>query len=1007
MAAGVGDTLHIWRVGTAARRLDGIRRLTGEIQHIAWHPTTPTQVISASSSGSLAVWDVAPDLRTLMLETEDDDDESFGELEDLQSQCEPLYRSKLESRIRHVSWLGDHGVLALVGQRDSLQMFDTRKWDEPTNPVWEEAASCPMSSVTVSSDGPSVALLHFGRGLPATIPIPQSVTEHLGIRPRYGHAMHIGDANCKSQPVSTVLRQSTQEHTRGTMRPVPISLLKAERGGFSKTAEQMRLLRRRSSTKLSLRPATADSARSETTAIPITSPMISSLELPKPAPEDEDSPMPFLSPTIPSRKTSPFAISSLDDTLTLLPPPSESFDSLPSTAAPDSDSDDETFDGTTMLGSGNLMLPGGVNVPLPKSCGALFAPNGQLVTYFPPKPRSTAKADDMELERTSRSVKVAKLFPTFGNFSNGFGCLDDSDSESTASVDGMAFDGLSTFELPSSAPESHPLHNSFWPTKTNATLVGTQRSVNISVREIQELSDLRQDVALQYSLACQDAADGAALAKSNARVASDAGLYQTAQLWCLVEHSLSSKGSAAGTDVASHIQSIDFGVDHHTSGESRSVSGGDTVLTAEPSELLLTAQMLGHSWLIAQVLAMAEEAADIQTLGSISTLLLSYESRTRRKHQPPLASQASSPSADYFAAQRVQQPPPRPIPLLRNDSIESDVIHQSPAKQRPVSHASSRNPSQPTTPRLDSLSSTPPYPFPSLSRQGSRISNSGSASPEHHRSSFSAAAKYYAQSITEKFSTYGTSPPTKRLGTSPGNELSSSLPTGSWGKSVSFASTTDTARGSRQSVTQSSHDDDGYDSDRTIDDSSLPHTPKSASGEIVFRLKGAFECPSLLSDTEDALLPPLLLAKAQIWVRSYAEQLRAWDMIIEAAELESLAGPDEGAIARTKPEGIVPVPVQGQRKPACSICFAKIDGLQQACSHCLHTMHLSCLTDFLKECGAEDFECPTGCGCRCANLPYEETQWESVEVVDTRAAIRKRSLTDPRIWRARVEGSSW
>lgn len=1000
LAASVAETLHIWRVGPTTKRLGRLWRLAAEIEHLVWHPHTATKLLVGYSANSLALWDVALDLRSLILEGEDDDDELFGELEDVQSLSQPVCQIVSRSSVQHVVWIGEHGIAVLNHQGDKIVAFDLLD-EESQLPVWEHDFASSMDSVATRFDGESFVMIGLGRGAPEKIVLPQNVAEQLGPIPQRNIVHH---ELCAKQPYRT-----DHQTVKGLMKPITISQLKAERGDFSYTAQQVRAARKRSQTKLSVRPATAESAHFEITAMPVAPSMTSSLELPKPQPEEDDSPMPFLSPTIPSRKASPSAIPSLKDELTLPPPPDESFDSVPSTAAPDTDSDDEIFDGTTMLGSGNLMLPGGVNVPLPKSCGALFAANGQLVTYFPPKPRSSAKADELEPGSTLRSSKVARAFPTFGNFGNRFTNLGhDSDSESIASADSIGLGGSSPIELPPSTPDSQAWHSKFSPSKRNLSHAGNQRSVNVSVREIDEFSNLRQDLATRYSLACESAAGAPMLTEANAQVASNLGLGRVANLWRLVGHALSKQGHAAEDGAASGIDSLDFGAPFPGVTESTPSMLADTKLSPESSQFVMAAHMLGESWLVAQVLGMAESTADLQTLGCISALLLSHAATVKDNSRSSFNSHSGLHSTDYFAKQQTRQPAPRPIPLLRNDSRDSVVIHRSPTKHRPNSKTSSRNPSQPTTPRPDSLSSTPPYPFPNLSRQGSRISTSGSASPETHRSSFSAAAKYYAQSITEKFSTYGTSPPTKRLGTSPGNELSFSLPTGSWGKSVSFASTTDTAQDSRQSGTQSSYnDDDGYDSDRTIEDSSLPHTPKSGSVEIMFKTNDAFESQTSSDRTENALLPPLLLVKAQVWVRSYAEQLRAWDMIIEAAELESLAGPETPSVAHMKPDGVVPVPVQGQRKPACSICYVKIDGLQQSCSRCLHTMHLSCLTAFLEDCGAEDFECPTGCGCRCTDLSYEEVEWMSGEELETLSSNRKRSLTDPRVWRARVEGASW
>ena len=71
---------------------------------------------------------------------------------------------------------------------------------------------------------------------------------------------------------------------------------------------------------------------------------------------------------------------------------------------------DSSFAGSELMGSSN------VNVPLPKACGALWADNGSLVCFFPPKP-SAAKllASSLGLHDTT----LATRGPTIN--STGFG----------------------------------------------------------------------------------------------------------------------------------------------------------------------------------------------------------------------------------------------------------------------------------------------------------------------------------------------------------------------------------------------------------------------------------------------------------------------------------------------------------------------------------------------------------------------------------------------------------
>jgi hypothetical protein len=135
-------------------------------------------------------------------------------------------------------------------------------------------------------------------------------------------------------------------------------------------------------------------------------------------------------------------------------------------------------------------------------------------------------------------------------------------------------------------------------------------------------------------------------------------------------------------------------------------------------------------------------------------------------------------------------------------------------------------------------------------------------------------------------------------------------------------------------------------------------------------------------------------------------------LAIQAAELDNIAGQRKSANTQSKHTGITAMPAGKARKATCSICYCKIQGVQQVCSQCLHTTHLSCLSGLLKDCGAEQMECPTGCGCVCSAAGYEEITWAASEEVPVPVPVgptvrRKWSFTDPRRWREQVQGDSW
>jgi hypothetical protein len=67
----------------------------------------------------------------------------------------------------------------------------------------------------------------------------------------------------------------------------------------------------------------------------------------------------------------------------------------------------------------------------------------------------------------------------------------------------------------------------------------------------------------------------------------------------------------------------------------------------------------------------------------------------------------------------------------------------------------------------------------------------------------------------------------------------------------------------------------------------------------------------------------------------------------------------------------------------------------------------------MEACGEDEGEmgCPTGCGCECSTVEFEEVMWEKEAEVEVswkpKPVRRKFSFTDPRRWREQVQGDSW
>lgn len=198
----------------------------------------------------------------------------------------------------------------------------------------------------------------------------------------------------------------------------------------------------------------------------------------------------------------------------------------------------------------------------------------------------------------------------------------------------------------------------------------------------------------------------------------------------------------------------------------------------------------------------------------------------------------------------------------------------------------------------------------------------------------------------------------------------------------------------------------------------MPHTyiPKSPGGPIAVTLKNQDQFADEVSGCARAkLIPDDLFAMSRSWCEYYAEQLRSWDMVFKAAELEKVAGitntiPATSTTTEFRDSG--PKLQHIKNRPSshssiCSICHqASTPAVEQICPSCLHSSHISCLADYAQDLDVGEFTCPTGCGCTCSDLWYGEQEW--MRSPEVRPAFKKKpSFTDPRRWRARVEGDSW
>ncbi|KAF2859665.1 hypothetical protein K470DRAFT_271393 [Piedraia hortae CBS 480.64] len=242
----------------------------------------------------------------------------------------------------------------------------------------------------------------------------------------------------------------------------------------------------------------------------------------------------------------------------------------------DSDSDDEGFSNTTQ-GSG-IFLPGGLNVPLPKGCGALFAPTGQLLTFFATKPRPPV-IDFAAARRRPVARKILRLFPDFGNLSNEVDSADEEmHSDSTNSI---------TCDQPAEEWKMPPPRN----------VVGEpphRHAVVVRDYALTAASYPSRLVAKSYRLFCLSKETVSGLCMYNAAVADQASREDTAEIW----------------RVAALVLADAHARDYKMS-----------TAKSEQAKVQWGNHPLGRSWLVGELLHWAKNRADVQLLAYLTAVL--------------------------------------------------------------------------------------------------------------------------------------------------------------------------------------------------------------------------------------------------------------------------------------------------------------------------------------------------------------------------------------------------
>lgn len=312
-----------------------------------------------------------------------------------------------------------------------------------------------------------------------------------------------------------------------------------------------------------------------------------------------------------------------------------------------SDEDEVGMTQSQELGmSSELLRPVNANVMVPvgKVCRALWANDGRLVCFFPPKPRKDRSAElfeSMGFKEMTRWSRGDKVFEGFGRLqtnspgprtrgtiaSTDDGASSESDeSDSDTSSSSGSSDIISGLPTRFPAPQTWRSAGSYGIHRPRST-DNSQRSMGgtgtvkseapqnvVSIHNLSDMLPVKRELAGQYRI-CGKGTDVCA---HNAAVALDAGCYELAQIWGLIKLTLHARTSPSALPESNfsqkHMQPNGgrlggFGTD----GLYRNLAGSVIRWGDHP---------FGSHWLVPALFEHFERIGDVQMVAMLSCVLL-------------------------------------------------------------------------------------------------------------------------------------------------------------------------------------------------------------------------------------------------------------------------------------------------------------------------------------------------------------------------------------------------
>ncbi|KAI9731180.1 MAG: hypothetical protein M1834_005373 [Cirrosporium novae-zelandiae] len=403
--------------------------------------------------------------------------------------------------------------------------------------------------------------------------------------------------------------------------------------------------------------------------------------------------------------------------------------------------------GLDMSGSGSLGVANvSANVPIPKRCGAVWAKDGRLVCFFPPKISDfSLLSNPLPLKDGDRSSKSERIFEGFGRFSSGspgpslrksnIRSMDDESSESsddsfTSSSSSSSESSELTATLPDRYQPPYPWRGGVDLQQSQITDlsqrsesgIGLSRStpstgqVVVSLRNFQALLPAKPILAKEYKIFGQ----GPDVAKHNSGVAAKHGNENLAKIWDFIGLILHNKvpltiapepdGFEDVLVMAKSSLGILLGMENGAALPSDSESQSSKTVTH--GRVRWGQSPLGGRWFVNALFDHFERLGDVQMLAMMSCIFTEAKAEEHNSHsvaqlklpQSLMPLQTPAFSIDYYPSPGVAvslRRIPRISPTSNHPMFPSNILYES---IKSPSHNWSSNGS--TTPQLSGA--TPP-----------------------------------------------------------------------------------------------------------------------------------------------------------------------------------------------------------------------------------------------------------------------------------------------------------